>query len=593
MRDVVSVLDFGAVGDGVADDTVAIQLAADSGATHITLGSGTFNTTDTIIFPASISLDFASGTISYSGPRDRPAVQIGTQTTNAGLIDVLGVRILSATTDWSNTNFVGLRVYSARRARIIVDRIRGFTIGYECYSSNGGYAYNYHEILQLQDNKYAMALTCDGTYSGDFCNENIFMGGRYGNSSSTLAFGSSYGVWFRSINSGYKNHNMNRWFSPCFELLDGVLGDERIPFLFDNCGQKNTCYNARRESGRGAFAKLDGSTYTSVVDNTFEVGALGGSFVVAGIEQIGSIRNNFYVPIERDVITQRQSISYDVVNAVKTYNSTTVSASGGLSFGNSSNGTIVLTATSVTQRRNSISFSGRSVGFFVEVNGGEQFQLESKTDPLGTIGRVAVIVYDASFTQLTNASPTFPDAIGPTYSTSYGGMYQRGTDGNSITFRLSTAVKYIRVFALGGSNPCFLQSLTLTRTDTGNAPLRCFNNIGVSPTALFAGADPNTGIHGIYGRGDILQNAVAASGQPSYWQCITAGRLASAWVLSTAYVVGSVVLNDTDKIYACVTAGTSAGAGGPTGTGTAIADGTAVWDYISPKAAFLAGANLP
>lgn len=53
------------------------------------------------------------------------------------------------------------------------------------------------------------------------------------------------------------------------------------------------------------------------------------------------------------------------------------------------------------------------------------------------------------------------------------------------------------------------------------------------------------------------------------------------WAASTAYVLGSRVSNDTTpvKIYYCVQAGTSAASGGPTGTGSAIADGTAQWTY--------------
>ena len=52
-----------------------------------------------------------------------------------------------------------------------------------------------------------------------------------------------------------------------------------------------------------------------------------------------------------------------------------------------------------------------------------------------------------------------------------------------------------------------------------------------------------------------------------------------AWQVSTAYELDDIVINDTGKLYTCVTAGTSAAAGGPTGTGSAITDGTCVWDY--------------
>lgn len=52
----------------------------------------------------------------------------------------------------------------------------------------------------------------------------------------------------------------------------------------------------------------------------------------------------------------------------------------------------------------------------------------------------------------------------------------------------------------------------------------------------------------------------------------------TAWAGTTAYVVNATVRNGSN-FYRCTTAGTSAGAGGPSGTGTAITDGTVVWTY--------------
>lgn len=54
---------------------------------------------------------------------------------------------------------------------------------------------------------------------------------------------------------------------------------------------------------------------------------------------------------------------------------------------------------------------------------------------------------------------------------------------------------------------------------------------------------------------------------------------ATAWAGTTAYSVGDRVTNDS-KIYQCTVAGTSAGSGGPTGTGTDIVDGTVTWRYL-------------
>jgi hypothetical protein len=52
----VSVKDFGAVGDGVADDTVAIQAAINSGASQVNFPNGRYKTTTTINVPAHIYL---------------------------------------------------------------------------------------------------------------------------------------------------------------------------------------------------------------------------------------------------------------------------------------------------------------------------------------------------------------------------------------------------------------------------------------------------------------------------------------------------------------------------------------------------------
>lgn len=57
---------------------------------------------------------------------------------------------------------------------------------------------------------------------------------------------------------------------------------------------------------------------------------------------------------------------------------------------------------------------------------------------------------------------------------------------------------------------------------------------------------------------------------------------AAAWTISTAYVPGQLVVNDTAplKYYICTIGGTSAGSGGPTGTSTgAIVDGGVTWMY--------------
>lgn len=56
------------------------------------------------------------------------------------------------------------------------------------------------------------------------------------------------------------------------------------------------------------------------------------------------------------------------------------------------------------------------------------------------------------------------------------------------------------------------------------------------------------------------------------------------WTASTAFALGDKVVNNSIN-YKCTTAGTSASSGGgPTGTGSAIADGSVVWQYVTAGA---------
>lgn len=61
---------------------------------------------------------------------------------------------------------------------------------------------------------------------------------------------------------------------------------------------------------------------------------------------------------------------------------------------------------------------------------------------------------------------------------------------------------------------------------------------------------------------------------------------APAWTISTAYSVVGTLVSNGGNVYRVVTAGTSAGSGGPTGTGNAITDNTVVWAFVAEVARY-------
>ncbi len=83
---------------------------------------------------------------------------------------------------------------------------------------------------------------------------------------------------------------------------------------------------------------------------------------------------------------------------------------------------------------------------------------------------------------------------------------------------------------------------------------------------------------GRFGAGQTVAMTSLTSGASIYY---THGyeALDGAWAATHTYTTFMLVSNG-GNVYRCITAGTSAGSGGPTGTGSNITDGTAHWEYL-------------
>jgi lysophospholipase L1-like esterase len=113
---------------------------------------------------------------------------------------------------------------------------------------------------------------------------------------------------------------------------------------------------------------------------------------------------------------------------------------------------------------------------------------------------------------------------------------------------------------------------------------RAFGQAGASSSTA-VGAFPNT-------LGMKLRK-LAAAAQANNPLINTPLGPAPAWVATTAYVQGQVVVNGGYQ-YVCSVAGTSAGSGGPTGQGFApISDNTVTWFYYGFSTPASAAANQP
>ena len=80
-------------------------------------------------------------------------------------------------------------------------------------------------------------------------------------------------------------------------------------------------------------------------------------------------------------------------------------------------------------------------------------------------------------------------------------------------------------------------------------------------------------------QGAVIINGVGDSITAQAQYQPTGALNAPAWQASTTYAVGNQVGNG-GAIYRCITAGTSAASGGPSGIGSSISDGTVTWTYM-------------
>lgn len=130
-----------------------------------------------------------------------------------------------------------------------------------------------------------------------------------------------------------------------------------------------------------------------------------------------------------------------------------------------------------------------------------------------------------------------------------------------------------------------------------------------SPAAAITGTLLAT-IHGFYGdfanisAGVLTANAftagvAVATGMASHCRLFQGDgvtvvldiNVGETWIALTAYALAQQV-NNGGNCYKCTTAGTSAGSGGPAGTGSGISDGSCVWAYVGTADMTLVTTNI-
>ena len=281
---VYDVRDYGAAGDGVTDDTAAIQAACDAAADGaVYFAAGTYLISSKVTIKG--NCDGRDATILVSG---QPAIAVEVSTgSSTNPTDKLVSRVLflpningdKTGTGWAGQG-TGLRLVNAQYSEIHLQDIRDFSIGVLLASYSQNTAYNNVFIGALWNNKVNLQFTPGNTDAAT--NENCFYGGSLGHSTSEGEEVSGPRQVLMSAATNLVNNN--RFY--------GVSLEGNCPEYHWEChGQQNFFIGCRWETSGGIFPKVlyDGA---SVVGNVVLYG-YGTDSIVYTIAN-GALRNSHW-----------------------------------------------------------------------------------------------------------------------------------------------------------------------------------------------------------------------------------------------------------------------------------------------------------
>lgn len=274
LRDVVSVKDFGAVGDGVADDTAAIQAALDTG-NSVYLPDGTYKTTSPLYLDGGAVL-LGAGNANVTIKKTTTTAGTGSNTARSGTVTdsyaknaIIICRhadndynydcVINGITLYSDGFIVDYGIYAPRMALWKLEDVTVFQCRYGVYCNDAwqiemtGVICNSNTQRGLNGNNYGWASTTYG-----------FKWAADGSGSGTGTSLSASNCWARDCHVGWDIYALD------YSVLNGCAADNisNCAYFFDlskvtlnGCGMENI----QIASAQGAFV----NSYSRLSLNTF------------------------------------------------------------------------------------------------------------------------------------------------------------------------------------------------------------------------------------------------------------------------------------------------------------------------------------
>ncbi|MCP4545850.1 MAG: hypothetical protein GY835_05210 [bacterium] len=426
--------------------------------------------------------------------------------------------------DWADEASVGIQIHNANSCQIDVLQAEGFTIGVQCVGSGQGFCYNEIRFGWLINNKIGLDLS---SMSSGCVNENLFLNGRFSAWTGAQPGKSRYGIRIISADGTYTHNNNNLFIKPCFELnAPGAEPDgEAVPILMEH-GDLNRFESCRDEGNSAIFARvLHGSQ-----GNEFHIGYGYDPM----IDDQSRSRSSWVTSRLLRLIARAGNalfLSGPLHKRAGHYDKTRVHVPG-VHLTTSASDKVERAVDSIFIADDYLELPpGRGVGIFIDTSRLKRFVVRPDVDE-GCGGRIRVRCYDRDGRILQDPGNGTPYVTGMSFhalyfdSTSFGGTYITGSDGDSDLFiAVGDEVKKIDIFLVGGSKADLrIRSFGVYSVDKGMAAAWTGFEGSVEGVSLAAGMPSE----GNWQTGRIVCNAEPRPGEPIGWVC-TEGGTPGVW----------------------------------------------------------------
>jgi len=457
-------------------------------------------------------------------------------------------------------------------------------------TSNGnGLAYNHFFLSNLYGNQ--CCLNIHEGRAGGFINQNIFHGGSF-----VGATGTSYGVLFDRSVGGYSVSQQNTFIAPSFEGCD-------YPVYFNDNGQDNRFMFCRDEAnGANFFTVYDnGATpwgnYAQLDYYDNSITASGCAVTRGPSNPADGTPSAHWNIVSRGPHTYPQEWSSGKLSekafvtgttldqGPATFQGTSVTVLGAIMQATAGGADAYSTSGRAYIGKDSLLLCSVLLGWWVDCTYFKEFHI-TVDYPSGGIEPILFLGFQDSSGAWLDGANGYPSTQSNIYTvaTEFNGHY--GYTPGQLRFRVPDNAVKMRV-GVGGSttlskpvahvSSVYIRTIQNGGTGLTRPVLKVYADTYTSHDQFTCAASPAGAGSGYTPAGMIVGDN---TGVGKGWHCTAAGYNARAWVASTQFYLDMLVTNG-GNVYVCRTAGTSAGSGGPTGTGTGIADNTVVWDYVS------------